>query len=147
VEPTLVRAPAMAGLEVTVLSRDCQPIADADLRRLFPGSALTDQRLDRIREWPRVLVALGPTIVGAATCQRIHDELLAPDVGVCATCSCSAHDVLHALLDALETACLAGGSHRVVLSPPPASLSLLDRRGYRTVKASCAGSWVEKTLG
>jgi hypothetical protein len=56
-------------------------------------------------------------------------------------------DVTNALLDALETACLAGGSRRVVLSPPRPSLAMLERRGYRTVKASCAGCWIEKMVG
>ena len=137
---------SVAALEVSILSRDCQPISDPDLRRLFPGGALTAQRLDRIRDWPRLLVTVDGTVVGLATCQRLHDELLVPDIGMCVTCECSEHDALDALLDALETACLAGGSRRLVLNPPRTSLLFLERRGYYAVTASCAGCWVEKAL-
>ena len=143
-------APAVTAgtaLEVKVLGPHCEQLSDLDLRRLFAGSSLTGQRLDRLREWPRMLVFCGDCLVGAATCQRIEDELLVPDIGVDVGTSCSEKDVTNALLDALETACLAGGSRRVVLSPPRASLSMLERRGYKTIKASCAGCWIEKLVG
>lgn len=139
--------PAEPGLEISVLGPHCAPVSEADLRRLFTGSALTEQRLNRLREWPRMLVACGDRVVAAATCQRIEDELLVPDIGICAECGCSERQIIHALLDALETACLAGGSRRIVLSPPRTSLGFMERRGYKTVKASCAGSWIEKVVG
>jgi hypothetical protein len=145
--PHLVGAAPAAALEVTVFGPHCEPVRDRDIRRLFAGSALTQQRLDRLREWPRMLVACGDTIVGAATCQRVDDELLVPDLAVCVEPGCSEHAVVNALLDALENACLAGGSRRIVLSPPRTSLALLERRGYRTIKASCAGCWIEKVVG
>jgi hypothetical protein len=134
-------------LEVKVLGPHCEPITDVDIRRLFAGSSLTGQRLDRLRGWPRMLILCGDHLVGAATCQRIEDELLVPDVGVNVGTSCSEKEVVNALLDGLETACLAGGSRRVVLSPPRASLAILERRGYHTIKASCAGCWIEKIVG
>ena len=140
-------AQPLGGLEVKVLGPDCEPMTDIDLRRLFAGSALTGQRLDRLREWPRMLVFCGDRVVGAATCQRIEEELLVPDIGLAVDNGCSELDVVNALLDALETACLAGGSRRIVLSPPRPSLAMLERRGYKTVKASCAGCWIEKIVG
>ncbi len=134
-------------LEVKVLGPHCEPMSDVDLRRLFVGSALTGQRLDRLREWPRMLVMCGDRVVGAATCQRVEDELLVPDIAINVVNGCSELDVTNALLDALETACLAGGSRRVVMSPPRPSVAMLERRGYRTVRASCAGCWIEKMVG
>jgi hypothetical protein len=145
--PSAFSAAPVAPLEVSVLGPHCEPVSDADIRRLFAGSALTQQRLDRLREWPRMLVACDETLVAAATCQRVDDELLVPDLAVCVEHGCSEHAVINALLDALENACLAGGSRRIVLSPPRASLAFLERRGYRTIKASCAGCWIEKVIG
>jgi len=132
-------------LEVVVLGRDCEPMSDADLRRLFAGSTLTADRLDRLRDWPRVLVTCTDRIVGVATCQRVHDELVVPDLAIAASAH-TEHEVLHTLLDALENACLAGGARRIVLSPPRASLLLMQRRGYLAVRASCAGCWLEKAV-
>lgn len=143
---TASSSPAGSTLEVKVLGPHCEQISDLDLRRLFAGSMLTGQRLDRLREWPRMLVLSGERLVGAATCQRIEDELLVPDIGLCADNGASEIEVVNALLDALETACLAGGSRRIVLSPPRPSLAMLERRGYKTVKASCAGCWIEKIV-
>ena len=100
----------------------------------------------RIREWPRVLVAAGDVIVGAATCQRLQDELLVPDIGLSACVGCADGEVLLVLIDALETACLAGGSRRVAVNPPRAALPLLASRGYRAIDRPQAGCWVARTL-
>lgn len=142
--PTAIAPPA--SLDVKVLGPHCDPLSEPELRRLFPGSSLTGQRFDRLAEWPRMLVYCGDRVVGAATCQRLEDELLVPDIGICSDNGCLELDVVNALLDALENACLAGGSRRIVLSPPRASMAMLERRGYKTVKASCAGCWIEKLM-
>jgi hypothetical protein len=134
-------------LEASVVGPHSEPLLDEDIRRLFAGSALTQQRLDRLRKWPRMLVRCGDRIVAVATCDRAQDELVAPDIGLADDMTCRTSDVLAALLDALESACIAGGSNRVILSPPRAGLALLEKRGYRTVKASCAGCWIEKIVG
>lgn len=134
-------------LEASVAGPHSEPLNDEDIRRLFAGSALTQQRLDRLRMWPRMLVRCGERIVAVATCDRAQEELVAPDIGLAEDVACRTNDVLTALLDALESACMAGGSTRVILSPPRAGLSLLEKRGYRTVKASCAGCWIEKIVG
>lgn len=136
---------ATIDLEASILGPHCAPLDDGDVRRLFAGSALTEQRLDRLRRWPRILVRRGDAVVGAATCERAHSEFLVADVGL-AENSETTQDVINALLDAIESACLAGGCRRIVLSPPGLGLALLERRGYRTVRASCAGSWMEKDI-
>jgi hypothetical protein len=132
-------------LEATILGPHCAALDDGDVRRLFGRSALTEQRLDRLRRWPRILVRRGDAIMGAATCERAHSEFLVPDVGLAENAE-TVNDVINALLDAIESACLAGGCRRIVLSPPRAGLALLERRGYQTVRASCAGSWMEKDI-
>ena len=131
--------------DVSVVGRHGAPLADADLRRLFAGSALTRQCLDRVREWPRILVTWSGRIVGAATCQAMEDELLVPDVGIDISGGGSRPLVLAALIAALENVCLAGGSRRVVMRPPPQSQFLLERRGY-IATASCIECWVEKIV-
>jgi hypothetical protein len=138
---------AVSPLDVRVNGPDCDPVVDADLRRLFPGNALTHERLDRLRTWPRVVVVCGDRPVAVATCQKTEVELRVPEIGLDADCGCSERDVLNALLDALEIAGLAGGCRRVVINPPRASLAFMERRGYSRVTECCAGGWLEKALG
>jgi len=142
-------------LDVRVTGPDCDELSDGDLRRLFPGSSLTDARLDRLRQWPRVVVTLGGDIVSVATCQKSEGEMRVPDVGMdvpameagyAAICRCGERDILNALLDAVELAAVAGGCRRVIVSPPRVSLGFLERRGYIRVNERCAGGWIEKTL-
>jgi hypothetical protein len=133
--------------QVRVLGPDCEPLSDTDLRRLFPGAALTASRLERIAGWSRVVVACGPRAIAVATYQRHDTELRVPDLALDAELPCSVSDAANALLDALELACLAAGCRRIVILPPAASAAaLLRRRGYLAVDQGCAGSWVEKTL-
>lgn len=133
-------------LEVRVNGPDCEPLTAADLRRLFPGSALTQDRLNRLREWPRVVVTCGERVVAVATCQKTEVELRVPEIGMDPGCECNERDVLNALLDAIELAGLAGGCRRVVLMPPRGSLGFIERRGYLRISERCAGGWIEKTL-
>jgi hypothetical protein len=141
-------------LDVRVTGPDCDELSDGELRRLFPGSSLTGSRLDRLRQWPRVVVTLGDDVVAIATCQKSGGEMRVPDVGLdvpvpdgnYAVCRCSERDILNTLLDAVELACIAGGCRRVIVSPPRVSLAFLERRGYVGVNERCAGGWIEKTL-
>jgi len=134
-------------LEVRVVGPDAEPLADADLRRLFPGGGLTQARLDRLRGWPRVTVLDGSQVVGVATCQKTETELRVPEIGMDVDPDLSSHEVLHALLDAIELAGLAGGCRRVVLMPPRGLAWLPARRGYVAITERCAGGWLEKMLG
>jgi hypothetical protein len=148
--------PDSCHIEVRVCGGDCEPMSDADLRRLFPRSSLTQARLDRLRDLPRVLVLMGERTVGVATCQKVEEELRVPDLGIDSTVGGlrlvggppqpKEREVINALLDAVEVACLAAGCSRIVLSPPRVSLGFLERRGYRRVDERCAGGWVEKTI-
>jgi hypothetical protein len=148
--------PESSPIEVRVCGGDCEPMSDADLRRLFPGSSLTQARLDRLRDLPRVLVIMGDRTVGAATCQKVESELRVPDLGVDTSVGGlrlvggppqpREREVINALLDAVEVACLASGCFRIILSPPKVPLAFLERRGYRRVDERCAGGWVEKIL-
>lgn len=145
----------MAALDVRVTGPDCDELSDGDLRRLFPGSSLTGTRLDRLRQWPRVVVTLGGDVVAVATCQKTECEMRVPDIGMdvpameagyATVCRCSERDIINTLLDAVELACVAGGCRRVIVSPPRVSLAFLERRGYVRVNERCAGGWIEKTL-
>jgi hypothetical protein len=133
-------------LEIRVTGPDCEPVGAGDLRRLFPGSALTQARLDRLREWPRVAVMCGDHIAAIATCQKTDIEMRVPDIGMDGSCGCSMHAVLHALLDAVELAGVAGGCRRLVLMPPKDFPGALTRRGYVAIAERCAGGWLEKLL-
>jgi hypothetical protein len=132
--------------EVRVNGPDCEPVGEADLRRLFPGSMLTQGRLDRLREWPRVAVTCGETVIAVATCQKVELELRVPEIGLDLECGCDGREVLTVLFDAIELAGLAGGCRRLVVNPPRVSLGFLERRGYHSISEGCAGSWIEKSL-
>ena len=148
--------PESSPIEVRVCGGDCEPMSDGDLRRLFPGSSLTQARLDRLRDLPRVLVIMGERTVGAATCHKVEGELRVPDLGIDPAVGGlrlvggppqpREREIINALLDAVEVACLAAGCSRIVLSPPKVSIGFLERRGYRRVDERCAGGWVEKIL-
>lgn len=144
----------LTALDVRVTGPDCDELSDGDLRRLFPGSSLTGPRLDRLRQWPRVVVTLGDDVVAVATHQKTEGEMRVPDIGMdvpatesgYVSCRCSERDILNTLLDAIELACVAGGCRRVIVSPPRVSLAFLERRGYVRVNERCAGGWIEKTI-
>jgi len=144
----------LTALDVRVTGPECDELSDGDLRRLFPGSSLTGSRLDRLRQWPRVVVTFGDEIVAVATHQKTEGEMRVPDIGMDVPpgdlgdgpCRCSERDILNTLLDAIELAGVAGGCRRVIVSPPRVSLAFLERRGYVRVNERCAGGWIEKTI-
>lgn len=144
--PNSTSRPSTDAYEVRVNGPDCEPIGEADLRRLFPGSMLTQGRLDRLREWPRVAVTCDGRVIAVATCQKFELEMRVPEIGLDLECGCDGRDVLTVLFDAIELAGLAGGCRRLVVNPPKVSLVFLERRGYHPISEGCAGSWIEKAL-
>jgi len=138
---------ACAGLNARIDDAGCPPLSDGDLRRLFPGSSLTDRRLDRLRTWLRVVITHEDRLVGVATCREMDGEMRVPDVALDRDeQELGVHQILHALLDAIELAATAGNCRSIVMSTPSVSPAWLQRRGYRAVRESCAGGWLEKAL-
>jgi hypothetical protein len=135
-------------MQVRVLGPDCAPLSASDLRRLFRGHRLTPARRSRLAQSGRIVAACGNRTVGVAAYDRADGELRVHEFGVDTTSTlCTEEQVVHALLDALEVACLAGGGRRLVLLPRAAiASSLLRRRGFVTIAEGCAGSWFEKTF-
>ena len=136
--------PSGGVLRVQVLGADADPVPPADLARLFPRLRPFSPRFDRIAHAARIEVTDDERLVGLAIYLRAEDELRVPELGVSATSSGGAHDVLNVLFDALETACLAGGHRRLIVTPPATALSMLQRRGYALIREGCAGTWLEK---
>jgi hypothetical protein len=140
-----------ADLDVLVEGPDVRGLADADARRLFPGSTLTGGRLNRLRTWPRVVVRVDDTVAGVATYTQTPFEMQIPDFAINIPPAFGtdryglAKRVLDALFDAIEVASLAGGCHRVVVIPS-AGAADLERRGDVVVREGCAGAWMEKSL-
>ena len=140
-----------AALHVLVEGSDVRGLSDADARRLFPGSSLTGARLNRLRNWPRVVVRIDDAVAGVATYTQTPFEMQIPDFAVSipsaigAGRSGLAQRALNELLHAVEVASLAGGCHRIVLIPS-AGAADLERRGYLGVREGCAGAWMEKSL-
>jgi len=135
-------------MQVKVHGPDCAPLSATDLRRLFRGRRLTPARRDRLAQSGRVVAACGSRIVGVAAYDRADGELRVHEFGVDTTSAlCTEEQVVNAVLDALEVACLAGGGRRLVLLPRAAvGVPLLRRRGFVTIAEGCAGSWFEKTF-
>jgi len=115
-----------------------------DLARLFPRLRRFSPRFDRLAQSARVEVSDGERLVGLAVYMRAEDELRVPELAVSAGPNDGARDVLNTIFDALETACLAGGHRRLIVTPPPNALAMLQRRGYALIREGCAGTWLEK---
>ncbi len=143
-------SPAPTALDLRVEGPDVRGLSDADVRRLFAGRT-TDERLNRLRNWPRVVVRVDEVPVGVATYTQTPIETQVPDFSVEIPPSLAAeHDhlaaqVLDTLVEAIEIASLAGGCRRVVLIPMHGAADL-TRRGYVCVNEGCGGSWMEKSL-
>lgn len=133
-------------LEVRVSGPASDPLLDGDLRRLFPGGALTHDRLDRLRAWPRVSVWCGDRLVAVATCEQGEGELRVAEVGFDLSCGCSHREMFGVLAGALEVAALAGGHRRVTVNPPRTALPFFEDRGYARATTCRAAGWVQKTL-
>jgi hypothetical protein len=138
--------PAGPSLRVQAFGPDADPVPADALARLFPRVPPHSARFDRLARSARIVVTRGSRIVGFAVYQRIDGEVRVPDLALLAPPGHGVRDVLGALLDALEAACLAGGSRRIVLPPTAPALGLLRRRGYELMSEGCAGAWMEKTL-
>lgn len=141
-----------AALDVMVEGPEGQRLTDGDLRRLFPGSALTGVRLNRLRNWPRLVVRLDDVPVALATYTQLDGQTQIPDFALDVPPRVDAEDgtlrrrALDALLDAIQLASLAGACRRIVLIPPREAVAMLERRGFSTINEGCAGAWMEKSL-
>ena len=140
-----------AVLDVMVEGPEGKRLPDADLRRLFPGSALTGVRLNRLCNWPRLVVRLDDVPVALATYTQHDGETQIPDCALDVPARANADGTLRrraldALIDAIQLASLAGACRRIVLIPPPDAVSMLERRGFTAINEGCAGAWMEKSL-
>jgi hypothetical protein len=139
-------------LDVTIEGPDCPRLSDADLRRLFPGSTLTGVRLNRLRNWPRLVVRHENVPIALATYTQIDGETQIPDFAIDLPARLKSSDgtlrrrARYALLDAIELASIAGACRRIVLIPTTDAIAVLERRGYAAVNEGCAGAWLEKSL-
>ncbi len=136
--------PPGGALRVQVLGADADPVPPADLARLFPRLRPFSPRFDRLAHAARIEVTENDRLVGLALYQRAEEELRVPELGVNTTSAGGTHEVLNVLFDALETACLAGGHRRLIVTPPATALAMLQRRGYTLIREGCAGTWLEK---
>jgi hypothetical protein len=134
-------------LQVRVFGADAQPMPSSEIARLFPRVPPFSPRFDRLARASRVVVTCDGKIVGLAVYVRAESELRVPELALAASAGCAAQAVLHALLDALEAARLAGGCRRIVLTPPATAHAALRRRGYDLISEGCAGTWMEKSFG
>jgi len=129
---------------VQVRGADAAPVPPADLARLFPRLRPFSPRFDRLAQSARIEVTREDELVGLAIYLRAEDELRVPELAVNPGPGNGRREVLNTLFDALEVACLAGGHRRLIVTPPPAALAMLQRRGYELIREGCAGTWLEK---
>jgi hypothetical protein len=129
---------------VQVLGADAEPVPPVDLARLFPRLRPFSPRFDRLAQSARIEVTRDDELVGLAIYLRADDELRVPELAVNPGPHNGVREVLNTLFDALEVSCLAGGHRRLIVTPPPSALAMLQRRGYELVREGCAGTWLEK---
>jgi hypothetical protein len=132
-------------MRVRVLGPDAAEVSEEDLKRLFKGRHLTPARRHHLADTGRVLAACGARIVGLAGYERIDGEFRVHEFGLDEASPGCLEEIATALLDALETACLAGGGKRLVLLPRASvDAGFLRQRGYAPIAEDCAGSWFVK---
>ena len=137
--------PALPPMRVRVLGPDSAELSAADLKRLFRGRHLTPARRHRLADGGRVLAVCGSRVVGLAAYERADGEFRVHEFGIDDASPCRVEEIAVALIDALETACLAGGGNRLVLLPRASVGDLfLRQRGYAPIAEGCAGSWFVK---
>jgi hypothetical protein len=132
-------------MRVRVLGSDAAELPAADLRRLFKGRHLTPARRHRLCESGRVVAVCGTRVVGLAAYEWADAEFRVHEFGIDADSPCRVEEIAAALIDALETACLAGAGTRLVLLPRASiGTAFLRERGYAPIAEGCAGSWFVK---
>ena len=142
--------PEPAALDLRVEGPEAPGLLEADIRRLFPGRT-TGERLNRLRNWPRIVVRIDDVPVGVATYTQTPIEMQVPEFSIEIPPAIESNhpdvrrQVMASLIDAIEIASLAGGCRRIVIVPAGAIKDLL-RHGYVTVTEGCGGSWMEKSL-
>lgn len=142
--------PEPVALDLQVEGPEVRGLTDADIRRLFPGQNSGD-RLNRLRNWPRIVVRIDEVPVAVATYTQTPIETQVPEFAVDIPPSIELNhadvrrQVMASLIDAIEIASLAGGCRRIVIVPAGRIKDLL-RHGYVAVSEGCGGSWMEKSL-
>lgn len=132
-------------MRVRVLGSDAADLPAADLKRLFKGRHLTPARRHRLSESGRVIAVCGTRVVGLAAYELVDAEFRVHEFGIDAESPCRVEEIATALVDALETACLAGAGNRLVLLPRASiGAAFLRQRGYAPIAEGCPGSWFVK---
>lgn len=142
-----VRPGDAAPMQFRVLGPDAGGPAVPDLRRLFRGQRMTAARRSRLGQSGRILAMCGARVVGLAAYERSEREMRVTELGLDHESACGIEQIVGGLLDALELACMAGGTRRLILLPrATAASAVLRRRGYTSIAEGAAGSWFEKTF-
>jgi hypothetical protein len=127
-------------VRVRVVGPEAACLGEDDLQRLFRGRTPTPARRERMRRSGRVLAACGDRIVGLAAYEREGGEVRVHEFGVDDADQCRMDEISTVLLEALETACLAGGGRRLTLLPRAAvAVEVLRARGFLRVAESSGG--------
>jgi len=142
----LVDVASASAMHFRVLGPDGGGPSVSELRRLFRGQRISAVRRHRLEQSGRIIALCGPKAVGLAAYERSDRDVRVHDVGIDTTSPCGLETISNGLLDALELACLASGSRRLLLLPRTGfPTDVLRRRGYLAIAdGGAAGSWYEK---
>ncbi len=141
--PLALPAAPRTRLQVRVVAADAlSPVA---LHSLYPAGALTPARTRRLASGPLIVVLGGGRVVAAGAYRLTTNELIVSDIGIDAATPSAVDEVMGALIEWCERACLEASCLRVVLIAPPAKTTGdLVKSGYSFIDEGCAGAWVEK---
>lgn len=111
----LRRLPVAAAIDCRVIGPNGHSGDCAQLASLLPSQPVSKTRRQRLEAASKMAIRCGNQFVGVAAYTMDDGRLDVLDLGVTASGSCEARDILQLLLQALEAACLAAGGTRVAL--------------------------------
>lgn len=125
------------------------PINSDDLDGVFRGNGKRParRRFERATACPKMLVLDGSHVMGLVVYEIHNDELRVHELATALKTGCEPEEIIDVALDALELACVAGGTHRLVVTSRAGTCwPALSRRGFARIDKRCAGGWFEKAF-
>lgn len=134
-------------VHVRIAGPGTEPLSEEELQMLFHEQKLTESRLRRLRNCPRILAICAARVAGILAYQQTDTGLRVREFALDCSDVNDVNTIAIALLDALELACLASGGKRILAAPRTATnIELLRKQGYVAVSGGSPAAQMVKTF-